>query len=116
MSNASLSITAVATAELIRQASFGGSPGIMHIDFMTDPCGEGWRHIRLRPGNFDGVPIARSDGITLFAPMQQKHLFNGLCLNYYADLSGGGFLITTPVNHEGCPCGSGFRPLKHENL
>ncbi len=105
----SLLITREAASELGRQAAFGGSPGVMHLDLQEDSCGEGWLHIRLRPGIHGGVPIARTDGITLYAPSQQVELLQGLKLNYYGDLSGGGFLISTPESAEGCACGSGFR-------
>ena len=107
-----LTISATAVAELNRQAAFAGTPGVMHIDFLDDKSGEGWRFIRIRPGKNDGVPIARADGITLFTPQNQILLFQGLKLNYFGDLSGGGFLISTPQGAEASPCGSGFRKLK----
>ena len=72
---------------------------------------EGWMHIQLSAGKKDGVPIARTDGITLFAPSEQLKIFQGLKLHYYGDLSGGGFLISTPDYAEGCACGAGFRFL-----
>ena len=106
-----LTISATAVAELNRQAAFTGSSGVMHIDFLDDKCGEGWKFIRIRPGKNDGVPIARADGITLYAPQDQILLFLGLKLNYFGDLSGGGFLISTPKGTEASPCGSGFRKL-----
>ena len=106
-----LTISATAAAELNRQASFTGSPGIMHIDLVDDKCEEGWKFIRIRPWNNDGVPIARADGITLYARQDQILLFQGLKLNYFGDLSGGGFLISTPKGAEASPCGSGFRKL-----
>ena len=104
-----LTISATAVAELNRQASFTGTPGVMHIDLLNDKCGEGWKFIRIMPGTHDGVPIARADGITLYAPRDQILLFQGLNLNYFGDLSGGGFLISTPQGAEPSPCGSGFR-------
>ena len=104
-----LTISATAVAELNRQAAFTASPGIMHIDLLSDKCGEGWKFIRIRPGKNDGVPIARADGITLYAPRDQILLFQGLNLNYFGDLSGGGFLISTPQGAEASPCGSGFK-------
>ena len=84
----------------------------MHLDLVKDPSDEGWLHIRLRPGTFVGIPIARTDGVTLYAPQDQLNLLKGLSLNYYADLSGGGFLISSPDGFEGCACGAGFRILK----
>ena len=106
-----LTISATAVAELNRQAAFSGTPGVMHIDLLDDKCGEGWKFIRIRPGQNDGVPIARADGITLYARRDQILFFQGLMLNYFGDLSGGGFLISTPQGAEASPCGSGFRKL-----
>ena len=106
-----LKISATAVAELNRQAAFTGTPGVMHIDLLDDKCGEGWKFIRLRSGQNGGVPIARADGITLYACRDQILSFQGLILNYFGDLSGGGFLISTPKGAESSPCGSGFRRL-----
>ena len=106
-----LTISVTAVAELNRQAAFTVTPGVMHIDLLEDQCGEGWKFIRIRPGKNDGIPIARADGITLYAPQEQMLFFQGLTLNYFGDLSGGGFLISTPKGAEASPCGSGFRKL-----
>ena len=106
-----LTISATAVAELTRQAAFAGTPGFMSIDLLDDKCGEGWKFIRIRPGKNNGVPIARADGITLYAEEEQIILFQGLKLNYFGDLSGGGFLISTPLGAEASPCGSGFRKI-----
>ena len=105
----SFSVTSAAAAELVRQAAFAGTPGAMRIDLLADSCGEGWLHVNLRPGGIDGVPVARTDGVTLYAAEEQLSLLQGLRLNYYGDLSGGGFLISTPEGAESCACGSGFR-------
>ena len=110
----SLFISTPAAAELSRQASFAGTPGIMYLDLLADSYGEGWFHIRIRPGQNDGIPVARTDGITLYAPSEQIHLLHGLRLNYFGDLSGGGFVITTPSDTESCSCGSGFRMVPKE--
>ena len=110
-----LTISATAVAELNRQAAFTGTPGVMHIDFLEDKCGEGWQFIRIRPGTNDGVPIARADGMTLYARQDQIIMFQGLKLNYFGDLSGGGFLISTPQGAESSPCGSGFRKLSKDH-
>ena len=115
----SLSITSTAAAELGRQAAFAGTPGVMHLDLLEDTCNEGWFHIRLQCGQHNGVPVARADGVTLYAPKEQLALLQGARLNYYGDLSGGGFLISPPEGAECCACGSGFRPLsvdKQEKL
>ncbi len=108
-----LRISATAVAELNRQAAFTGSPGVMHIDLVDDTSNEGWKFIRIQPGMKNSVPIARADGITLYAQLDQIILFQGLKLNYFGDLSGGGFLISTPQGYEASPCGSGFRKLSN---
>ena len=107
----SFNISSAAAAELIRQSSLSRTPGLMHLALLTDSFNEGWMHIQLSAGKKQGVPLARTDGITLFAPSDQLKIFKGLNLNYYADLSGGGFLISTPQGAEPSPCGSGFRKL-----
>ena len=109
-----LTISATAAAELNRQAAFTGSPGVMHIDLLADKGGEGWLYIRIKPGQNKGVPIARADGITLYAQEEQLSVFKGLKLNYFGDLSGGGFLISAPIGFESSACGSGFRKLSKD--
>ncbi len=92
-----LSISQNAASELSRQASFGGSPGEMSIDLVEDKnCSEGWMHIKLRPGTCNGSPISRTEGVTLYADAKKFNLLKDLKLDYYGDLSGGGFLISTP--------------------
>ena len=39
------------------------------------------------------------------------NLLKDLKLDYYGDLSGGGFLISEPRNAKRCSCGSGFKLL-----
>ncbi len=104
-----LSVSKAAAAELIRQSAFGGTPGEMHIDLLPDGLEEGWLYIRIKGGQQGGTPIARTDGVTLFAPAEQLSLLEGLNLDYYGDLSGGGFLISTPEGAQRSPCGSGFK-------
>ena len=104
-----LTITSTAAAELVRQSAFAQTPGFMYLDLVQDSCGEGWFHIRLYSGQNDGVPVGRTDGVTLFASRDQLKLLQGLCLSYFGDLTGGGFLISTPSGAEACSCGSGFR-------
>ena len=107
-----LSISQTAASELSRQASFGGSPGEMFIDLIKDDIGsEGWMHIKLKPGICNGSPISRTEGITLYADNKRFSLLKDLKLDYYSDLSGGGFLISTPKNAIRCACGSGFKLL-----
>ena len=104
-----LSISQTAASELSRQASFVGSPGEMSIALISDE--EGWMHIKLKPGTFNGSPISRTEGITLYADTKKFSLLKDLKLDYYSDLSGGGFLISTPKNAKRCACGSGFKLL-----
>ena len=110
--NVNFSISQSAVLELSRQASFGGSPGKMYIDLIKDDMGtEGWFHIKLLPGTCKGSPISRTEGITLYADTKKFSLLKDLKLDYYSDLSGGGFLISTPKNAKRCACGSGFKLL-----
>ena len=107
-----LSISQSAASELSRQASFGGAPGEMSIDLVKDKnCSEGWMHIKLKPGKSNGSPISRSEGVTLYADIKKFNLLKDLKLDYYSDLSGGGFLISTPKSAKRCSCGSGFKLL-----
>ena len=110
-----LTISPEAAAELVRQSAFAGTPGSMKIDLMEDKGEEGWLHIRLLPGANGGIPIVRTEGVTLFASQDQLSLLKGLKLNYFGDLSGGGFLISTPEGAQSCACGSGFRFTKDTN-
>ncbi|MFO8237789.1 MAG: AIR synthase [Prochlorococcaceae cyanobacterium] len=105
----SLRLTAAAAAELGRQAAVAGTPGLMHVDLVEGGC-EQWT-IRLRPGHLAGVPIARSDGVTLHAPPEQAALLTGLSLDYRGDLSGGGFLVRSAEGVRTCACGAAFSPL-----
>jgi Fe-S cluster assembly iron-binding protein IscA len=102
----SLRITAAAAAELCRQAAVAGTPGLMHLDLLEGRCAA-WT-IRLRPGHLAGIPLARADGITLYAPGDQVALLNGLRLDYRGDLSGGGFLVRSGDGVSGCACGASF--------
>tara|TARA_Y100001933_G_C18685415_1_gene432781 strand:- start:251 stop:592 length:342 start_codon:yes stop_codon:yes gene_type:complete len=106
-----LSISKSAAAELSRQGSFARTPGEMFIDLIDDSDKEGWLHIHLKPGNCNGSPISRTEGVTLYADPVKFPLFKGLVLDYYGDLSGGGFLISSPENSIRCSCGSGFKLL-----
>ena len=104
----SLSLSAAAAAELGRQAAVAGTPGVMHLDLVEGSC-ERWV-IRIRPGHLAGQPIARADGITLFAPADQSERLAGLQLDYRGDLSGGGFLVRPSAEVRTCACGAAFSP------
>ena len=105
----SLRLTAAAAAELGRQAAVAGTPGMMHLDLVEGSC-ERWA-IRLRPGHLAGTPIARADGITLYAPAEQLELVTGLSLDFRGDISGGGFLVRPSDGVVSCACGTAFRRI-----
>ena len=102
----SLRLTAAAAAELGRQAAVAGTPGMMHLDLVDGRC-ERWA-IRLRPGHLAGTPIARADGITLYAPAEQLILLSRLNLDYRVDIRGGGFLVRPGEGMVSCACGTAF--------
>ncbi|MEN9767927.1 MAG: hypothetical protein RLZZ32_1887 [Cyanobacteriota bacterium] len=101
-------MTAAAAAELGRQAAVAGTPGMMHLDLVDGSC-ERWV-IRIRPGRLAGQPVARADGITVFAPAEQGERLSSLELDYRGDLSGGGFLVRTGRELRVCACGASFGP------
>ena len=72
--------------------------------------------LRVSAKNKSGVPIARTNGLTLYAPESQKSLLDGLTIDHYQDLTGGGFLISTPVGAEKSTCGSGFKFISTNNF
>jgi len=80
----------------------------MHLDLVDGSC-ERWV-IRIRPGHLSGVPVARADGITLFAPSDQTEGLGALELDYRGDLSGGGFLVRGGRELRICACGAAFSP------
>ena len=89
-----LRLTTAAAAELSRQAAVAGTPGLMHLDLLPGGC-ERWA-IRLRPGQFAGLPLARADGVTLHAPAEQVPLLSGTC-------SGGACRVTPSALARGMP-------------
>ena len=106
----SLRLTPAAAAELCRQAAVAGTPGMMHIELLPGTC-EQWV-IRLRAGHLAGSPVARADGVTLYAPSQQHALLAGLQLDHRGDLSGAGFVMRGAEGIRPCACGAAFTPLK----
>ena len=71
----------------------------MSIDLVEEKnCSEGWMHIKLKPGTCNGSPISRTEGVTLYADEKKFNLLKDLKLDYYGDLSGGGFLF----QHQKC--------------
>nr|WP_225866479.1 AIR synthase [Prochlorococcus marinus] len=107
-----LLISQSAASELSSQASFGVSQGDMSIDLLEDKnCSEGWMHIKLKPSTLNASPISRTEGVTLYADVKKFNLLKDIKLDYYGDLSGGGFLISTPKNAKRFSSGSGFKLL-----
>tara|TARA_Y100000589_G_C27093819_1_gene605080 strand:- start:22 stop:357 length:336 start_codon:yes stop_codon:yes gene_type:complete len=104
-----LTITKSAAAELLRQSVYRGKPGEIYIYLQPDIFGEGWLYIRIDVGRQSGIPIAITDGVIIFAPESQISLLEGLTLDHYQDLTGGGFLISTPKDAQRSTCGSGFK-------
>ena len=63
--------------------------------WQPDILDDGWMFLRVNIWEKSGIPIARTDGLTVYAPESQKSLLDELTLDHYQDLSGGGFLIST---------------------
>ena len=107
-----LIITNSASSELLRQSISRGSPGKVYVNLQPDRFEEGWMFLRVDAWNKSGIPIARTDGLTIYAPESQKSLLDGLTIDHYQDLTGGGFLISTPSGAVKSTCGSGFKFIK----
>ena len=71
-----------------------------------------WMFLRVNDWEESGIPVARTDGLTIYAPDSQKSLLDELTLDHYQDLTGGGFLISTPKGAIKSSCGSGFKFIK----
>ena len=110
-----LIVTNSASSELLRQSISRGSPGEVFVYLQPDKFEEGWMFLRVGARNNSGIPIARTDGLTVYAPESQKNLFDGLTIDHYQDLTGGGFLISAPSGAEKSTCGSGFKFIKTDN-
>ena len=104
-----LIVTNSASSELLRQSISRGSPGKVYVHLQPDKFEEGWMFLRVSSWEGSGIPIARTNGLTIYAPESQKNLLDGLTLDHYQDLTGGGFLISTPEGSEKSTCGSGFK-------
>ena len=104
----SLTITKTASNELLRQSIYRGTPGEIFLYLQPDNLDEGWMFLRVDVWEKSGIPIARTDGLTVYAPESQKTLLNELTLDHYQDLTGGEFLISTPKGAKKSSCGSGF--------
>ena len=104
-----LTVTKSAASELLRQSIFRGTPGKIYLYLQKDNFDEAWMYIRVKAANEIDEPIGITDGITIFAPTSQINLLKGLTLDHYQDLTGGGFLISTPEKCIRSDCGSGFK-------
>jgi len=111
-----LIVTNSASCELLRQSISRGSPGKVYVYLQPDKFEEGWMFLRVSDLNKSGIPIARTNGLTIYAPESQKSLLDGLTIDHYQDLTGGGFLITSPAGTEKSTCGSGFKFLKTDRI
>ena len=111
-----LIVTNSASSELLRQSISRGSPGKVYVNLQPDKFEEGWMFLRVGAWNKSGIPIARTDGLTIYAPESQKSLLDGLTIDHYQDLTGGGFLISTPAGADKSTCGSGFKFVKTDGL
>tara|TARA_B100000212_G_C27262708_1_gene485246 strand:- start:156 stop:488 length:333 start_codon:yes stop_codon:yes gene_type:complete len=107
-----LTITNSASHELLRQSISRGSPGDIYLELQPDKSEKGWMFLRVKSWEGSGVPIARTDGLTVYVSESQKNLLDGLTVDHYQDLTGGGFLISTPLGAEKSNCGSGFKFIK----
>ncbi len=108
----SLIITKAASNELLRQSIYRGTPGKIFLYLQQDNLDVGWMFLRVNVWQESGIPVARTDGLTVYAPDSQKSLLDDLTLDHYQDLTGGGFLISTPKGATKSSCGSGFKFIK----
>ena len=91
---------------------FWSFPEEMLIDLVDDKnCSDVWMHITLRSVTCNASPISRTEGVTLYEYVKNFNLLKDLKLDYYGDLSSGGFLISTPKNAELYSFGSGSKLL-----
>ena len=108
----SLIITKAASNELLRQSIYRGTPGKIFLYLQQDNLDFGWMFLRVNVWKESGIPVARTDGLTVYAPDSQKSLLDELTLDHYQDLTGGGFLISAPKGATKSSCGSGFKFIK----
>ena len=108
----SLIITKAASNELLRQSIYRGTPGKIFLYLQQDNLDIGWMFLRVNVWQESGIPVARTDGLTVYAPDSQKSLLDDLTLDHYQDLTGGGFLISAPKGATKSSCGSGFKFIK----
>jgi len=93
----------------LNEERFQKKKGEIFLYLQPDILDNGWMFLRVNIWEKSGIPIARTDGLTVYAPESQKDLLDELTLDHYQDLSGGGFLISTPKGATKSSCGSGFK-------
>ena len=104
-------ITPQAAAELGRQAALTSRPGVASLELQPGGC-RSWVLI-IRAGVVVGEPMARTDGITLWASRDTLNQLESMNLDHHHDLRGGGFILRGPEDVEFCTCGISFsRPAK----
>ena len=108
----SLIITNAASSELLRQSIYRGTPGKIFLYLQKDNLDVEWMFLKVNIWQESGIPIARTDGLTVYAPDYQKSLLDDLTLDHYQDLTGGGFLVSAPKGAIKSSCGSGFKFIK----
>ncbi|KKZ12095.1 MAG: hypothetical protein TE42_05815 [Candidatus Synechococcus spongiarum SP3] len=104
-------ITPQAAAELIRQAALTSRPGVASLELQPGGC-QSWVLV-IRTGVVVGEPVARTDGMTLWAHQDTANHLESMHLDHRHDLRGGGFILRGPKDVQFCTCGVAFsRPAK----
>ena len=68
----SLIITKAASNELLRQSIYHGTPGKIFLYLQPDNLDVGWMFLRVNVWKESGIPIARTDGLTVYAQSLKK--------------------------------------------
>ena len=68
----SLIITKAASNELLRQSIYRGTPGKIFLYLQHDNLDVGWMFLRVNVWKESGIPLVRTDGLTVYAPDSQK--------------------------------------------
>ncbi len=109
--HAPFQITPQAAAELSRLAALTSRPGVASLELQPGGC-QSWALI-IRAGAVVGEPMARTDGMTLWASRDTVNQLESMRLDHHHDLRGGGFILRGPKDVQFCTCGIAFsRPAK----
>ena len=104
-------VTPQAAAELSRQAALTSRPGVASLELQPGGCQS--RVLIVRAGVVVGEPMARTDGITLWAHPETVNQLESMHLDHHQDLRGGGFVLRGPEDVQFCTCGVSFsRPSR----